>query len=82
MRLTALHTIAWLVTAPCHAQVERIWLTHQSTDPSHLVVNWETAKPTSSVVNYGRSAKYDRVATVAGLAIRHRPDRVVMGESG
>jgi len=54
-----------------HAQVERIWLTHQSTDPSRLVVNWESAKPTSSVVNYGLSAKYDRVASAEGSATLH-----------
>ena len=82
MRLTTLHAIAWLVTAPCHAQVERIWLTHQSTDPSHLVVNWETAKPTSSVVNYGRSAKLDRVATAAGLATRHHVEIAIPEQDG
>ena len=82
MRLTALHTIAWLVTAPCHAQVERIWLTHQSTDPSHLVVNWETAKPTSSVVNYGRSAKLDRVATAPGTATRHHVEIAIPEQDG
>lgn len=61
------------VTAPpCHAQVERVWLSHQSHDPLRIVVNWETAKPTGSVVNYGLTAKYDRVATEEGTATRHR----------
>lgn len=55
-----------------HAQIERIWLTHQSTDPSRLVVNWVSAKPTNSVVNYGLSAKYDRVASVEGTATLHQ----------
>jgi hypothetical protein len=54
-----------------HAQVERIWLTHQSSESSRLVVNWETTKATNSVVNYGLSAKYDRVATSEGIATRH-----------
>ncbi|MEZ0276043.1 MAG: hypothetical protein ACAH88_14140, partial [Roseimicrobium sp.] len=54
-----------------HAQVERVWLTHQSNDPSRIVVNWETATPAPSVVNYGLSAKYDRVATAEGTATRH-----------
>ncbi|RBP39081.1 calcineurin-like phosphoesterase family protein [Roseimicrobium gellanilyticum] len=57
--------------ASAHAQVERVWLTHQSNDPSRIVVNWETAKPLPSVVNYGLAAKYDRVATTEGLATRH-----------
>jgi hypothetical protein len=60
-----------LASATLHAQVERVWLTHQSTDPSRIVVNWETAKPASSVVNYGLSAKYDRAATAEGTTTRH-----------
>lgn len=54
-----------------HAQVERVWLTHQSNDPSRIVVNWETAEPAPSVVYYGLTAKHDRVATAEGLATRH-----------
>lgn len=54
-----------------HAQVERVWLTHQTTDPSHLVVNWETTEPTPSVVRYGQSPTYDRTASKEGLATRH-----------
>lgn len=53
------------------AQVERVWLAHQSNDPSRIVVNWETEKPAPSVVNYGLSAEYDRVGTAEGLATRH-----------
>lgn len=64
-------TVLVFATATAHAQVERVWLTHQSTDPSRIVVNWETSKPTTSVVNYGLSAKYDRVATAEGTATRH-----------
>lgn len=60
-----------LATTVAHAQVERVWLTHQSTDPSKIVVNWETTKPTASVVNYGLTEKYDRVATAEGTATRH-----------
>jgi hypothetical protein len=60
-----------LASAALHAQVERVWLTHQSTDPSRIVVNWETAKPANSVVNYGLSAKYDRVAIAEGARTRH-----------
>jgi hypothetical protein len=64
--------LLYLFTAcTVHAQVERVWLTYQSTDPSHLVVNWETSKPASSIVNYGRTAKYDRVASVEGAATLH-----------
>jgi len=33
--------------------IERIWLTHRSDAPTHVVVNWETAEATSSVVEFG-----------------------------
>ena len=75
--------VLFLTTSIACAQVERVWLTHQSTDPSRIVVNWETAKPTNSVVNYGLTAKYDRVATEEGAATRHHveiaiPDKDVV----
>lgn len=38
------------------AGIERIWLTHQTTDPSRLVVNWETDAPGHSEVEYGSTA--------------------------
>lgn len=63
--------LALALPLAAHAQVERVWLTHQSNDPSKIVVNWETAKPTNSVVNYGLTAKYDRVAKMEGTATRH-----------
>lgn len=46
------------------------------------MVNWETAKPTSSVVNYGRSAKLDRVATAPGTATRHHVEIAIPEQDG
>ena len=40
------------------AQVERVWLSHRSNDPSKLVVNWMTTEPGESVVRFGRTSKY------------------------
>ncbi|MGA2871719.1 MAG: hypothetical protein ABSF34_21480, partial [Verrucomicrobiota bacterium] len=31
----------------------RIWLTHQSNDPSSIVISWQTDLPGNSVVYYG-----------------------------
>src|SRR5438045_1706993 len=46
----------WLVVFPwlvlpqlAFGQIERVWLTHKTNDPSKLVVNWQTAKPGNSV---------------------------------
>lgn len=43
-----------LVSATARAEeIQRLWLTHQTNDPSKLVVNWETAQPGDSVVEFG-----------------------------
>lgn len=83
MKLALAPLFLFLTTMATEAQVQRVWLTHQSTDPSRIVVNWETATPTSSVVNYGLTARYDRVATADGTATRHHveiaiPEKDVM----
>jgi len=35
----------------------RIWLTHQSGNPQKITVNWESAEPGDSIVNYGTGHK-------------------------
>jgi hypothetical protein len=55
-----------------HAQVECVWLTHQSNDPSRIVVNWETAALARSVVRYGLNQEYDREGLSEGWATRHQ----------
>ena len=49
----------------------RVWLTHQSHDPSRIVVNWETGVPTGSVVTYGLAARHDRRASAEGKGTLH-----------
>ncbi|MEA3210257.1 MAG: hypothetical protein QOE70_3314 [Chthoniobacter sp.] len=45
------------------AEIERIWLTHQTHDPGRLVVNWETDEPGDSAVEFGMAATLgERVA--------------------
>lgn len=54
------------------AQVERIWLTHKSPDPSRMVVNWETAQPGNSVVEFGATPKLDRkVSRAENVTLHH-----------
>lgn len=55
--------IAMVTSKPATAQVERIWLTHQSNDPSHLVVNWETTQAGNSIVHYGTTHSLGRVVS-------------------
>src|SRR4051812_47536717 len=35
----------------------RIWLTHQGDDPKKITINWESAEPGESIVNYGTGHK-------------------------
>jgi hypothetical protein len=59
------------LAASVEAQVLRIWLTHQSTDPSGVVVSWETAKPGDSVVHYGLTAEHGRTVSKPGNRTLH-----------
>ena len=59
--LTTLLTLVSLQSAS--AEITRIWLTHRTTGPSKIVVNWETAEPGNSVVRYGLSPDYTKTAS-------------------
>jgi hypothetical protein len=67
---------ALLVVRPvCADEIQRLWLTHQTNDPSKLVVNWETAQPGDSVVEFGdtpalgQSVKRDEAVTLHHVEI-------------
>ena len=53
------------------AGVERIWLTHQSPDPSKIVVSWQTAEPGPSLVEFGTSAALGETVSVEGSRTLH-----------
>ncbi len=46
------------------AQVEQIWLTHQSGDADRIVVNWTSRKPGNAVVRWGRTPRYGHEAGI------------------
>jgi hypothetical protein len=53
-------------------EIQRIWLTHQTHDPSKIVVNWETAEPGDSVVEFGNTpALGQRVAREEKVTLHH-----------
>lgn len=58
--------IAWslVYVGALPAQVERIWLTHKSPAPDHVVINWETAQPGNSVVRFGPTPELGQSRTV------------------
>jgi hypothetical protein len=45
-----------LCSASEAATIQRIWLSFQRAEPTHLTVNWETAQPGDSEVSFGTSA--------------------------
>lgn len=60
-----------LLTSPANAQVERIWLTHRTNDPSKLVVNWTTKSSGDSKVRFGPTKDYGQEVHVAGDTTLH-----------
>ncbi|MBK8091993.1 MAG: metallophosphoesterase [Verrucomicrobiaceae bacterium] len=54
------------------APIQRIWLTHATSDPSKIVLNWETDAPADSIVEFGTSAALDqRVAAAEKVTLHH-----------
>ena len=66
------HVLASLLfVLPATGEVKRIWLTHQSPDPSKIVVSWQTAEPGPSVVEYGTSPALGQAVSVDGSRTLH-----------
>lgn len=65
--------IIWsaIASIPASAQVERIWLTHRTNDPTMLVVNWTTKTPGNSLVRFGPTKEYGQEVKVAGSTTMH-----------
>jgi hypothetical protein len=56
---------------PASAQVERIWLTHRTNDPSKIVLNWMTKMPGDSKVRFGLTKDYGQEVVVPGKNTLH-----------
>ena len=52
-------------------EITRLWLTHRTSDPSKIVVNWETDQPGNSVVRYSPSPQHMQTVTVEESVILH-----------
>ncbi len=51
--------------------IQHIWLTHQTNDPSKLVVNWETAEAGDSTVEFGESPALGQTVRSEKVATLH-----------
>jgi hypothetical protein len=63
--------LSFVLTLSASARVERIWLTHQSPDPSKVVVSWETTETGDSAVEFGPTPALGRTIRVAGSRQLH-----------
>jgi hypothetical protein len=73
MRICAVTTLLTLmVCQPASAEITRIWLTHRTTAPDKLVVNWETDEPGNSVVRFGPSQDYTETVAVEESVTLHQ----------
>src|SRR5262245_2592705 len=58
----SLLSLPLLFASPATARVERVWLTHRTSDPSTLVVNWATKKASDSKVRFGPTEDHGQEA--------------------
>ena len=79
---TRLLAIAFLLApASVFGQVERVWLSHRTNDPSKLVVNWMTTEPGDSVVRFGRTSEYSDEVRVSNDTVMHHVE-IPLAETG
>jgi hypothetical protein len=65
-------TVSFAAPATATSQVERVWLTHRTNDPSRIVVNWTTKTPGDSTVRFGPSKEYGLEVRVPGnVSVHH-----------
>ena len=53
------------------AEIQRIWLTHKTSDPSKIVVNWMTDEPGDSVVRFGLTKDYGEQVRIDEITKLH-----------
>jgi hypothetical protein len=70
--LAALAFVAVFANAQsARAEITRVWLSHRTSDPSKLVVNWESAQPGDSVVRFAADEKPFEEVSIDELVTLH-----------
>lgn len=59
------------VSASQAASIERIWLTHACNDTTRITINWETATPSPSKVEFGTTPELGQEAASEALVTLH-----------
>jgi len=66
----------------CTAAIERVWLTHKSSEPGRVVVSWQTTKPGDSTVRYGLTEKYGAVEKIEESVTIHHVEIPLASKDG
>jgi hypothetical protein len=53
------------------ADIQRIWLTHRTNDPSKIIVNWMSDEPGDSVVRFGLTEMYGETVQIEEKTTLH-----------
>lgn len=63
---------AFLASLSGHAEdIQRVWLTHRTNDPSKIVVNWQTPVTANSIVEFGDTEALGHTATQEDAVTLH-----------
>lgn len=72
VRISILASAMIAIVARGDAEISRIWLTHQTTTPEKIVVNWETDVAGDSIVEFGVTASpVNRIAIAETTTLHH-----------
>ncbi|QDS96498.1 hypothetical protein FF011L_53100 [Roseimaritima multifibrata] len=66
-----LFLITFIPQIAMSAEITRVWLTHQTNDPSKIVVNWMTDEPGDSVVRFGLTTNYSETVRIDEATLLH-----------
>jgi hypothetical protein len=64
-------TATALNCATAYGQVERVWLTHRTSDSNKIVVSWTSKTPSESIVRWGTTREYGQEARIIGIRTLH-----------
>jgi hypothetical protein len=78
MRLLLLLTVSAATAEP----IERVWLSHASPEPSRIVINWQTATPGNSVVEFGPGPDLGERVAVETRNTHHQVEIPCEGRDG
>jgi hypothetical protein len=72
MRLTVTLAMLLLGHSLADAKIERVWITHNTSDAKSVVISWDTDRPGDSAVHFGSTKDYGHTVRGEANVTRHR----------